>query len=88
MNRRSLIAVGALLLIGGGGWIVAQEATSKRTPQPAATAAAPPAPVRPQDVQAIKAASSAFAKAFETGDEKGVSALFTEEVRAGFRSLR
>jgi uncharacterized protein (TIGR02246 family) len=54
-------------------------------PKPAAAPNAAPAadagsaPVRPQDEQAIRAASQAFAKAFATGDANAVAALFTEE---------
>src|SRR5262245_15723547 len=85
MNRKLLLVIAAALVAAAGtGWIAAQEKTkpgakreAKASKAPAATAAAA-APARPEDEQAIKAASQAFAKAFETGDDKAVAALLTE----------
>src|SRR5262245_5565886 len=85
MNRKLLLVIAAALVAAAGtGWIAAQEKTkpgakreakASKAPATAATAAAP---ARPEDEQAIKAASQAFAKAFETGDDKAVAALLTE----------
>ncbi len=95
MNRTWLWSIAAALVIAAAaGLIVAQEKTgagakqkTKQKAAPAApattaapaTAAAPAAAARPDDEQAIRTASQAFAKAFEAGDDKAVAALFTEE---------
>jgi uncharacterized protein (TIGR02246 family) len=76
----------AMVVVAGTGWIIAQEKAkagakreAKQAAAPAAAAAAAAAaPARPGDEEAIKAASQAFAKAFETGDDKAVAALLTE----------
>jgi uncharacterized protein (TIGR02246 family) len=66
--RRTSVLVAAAGLLAAAGLIIAQDK------------AAPPAgPARPADEQAIKQASQAFAKAFETGDANAVTALFTEQ---------
>lgn len=63
--RRSLAIIGVfgLLAVGVTGWITADEKSSGR----------------PQDEAAIRAASQAFATAFEKGDAAAVGALFTDE---------
>lgn len=87
MKRKAVGSLVALLAVAGAGWIIAQEkqgAGVRRKPAvptaaPAKVPAAPAEVARPADEQAIKAASLAFAKAFETGDDKVVAAHFTEE---------
>ncbi|HZL90881.1 MAG TPA: SgcJ/EcaC family oxidoreductase [Pirellulaceae bacterium] len=85
MKRKLLLVVAAFLVaVAGTGWIVAQEKSKPGAKRDAKGAKAPAesaavaAAARPEDEQAIKAASQAFAKAFETGDDKAVTALLTE----------
>jgi uncharacterized protein (TIGR02246 family) len=94
MKRTNSLLVAAALLAVVLGWLVAQErpaAGQKKVakpiapPSPSATATAAEASssttaaARPEDEQAILAASQAFTKAFESGDAKALLALFTEE---------
>ena len=70
MKTRASIGLtcGLLAVLAGGAWVWA---SGRAEPTPAAAA-------RPADEQAIRAASQAFAKAFEKGDAAAVAALFTE----------
>src|SRR5262245_36794941 len=85
MNRTLVLSLAAVLVaVAGTSWIIAQEKAKVGAKRDAKTSVAPAAkdaaaaPARTADEQAIKAASQAFAKAFETGDDKSVAALLTE----------
>jgi uncharacterized protein (TIGR02246 family) len=62
-RRLGVVAVVGLLAAGVSGWLVADDQSSSR----------------PQDEAAVRAASQAFARAFEKGDANAIAALFTEE---------
>lgn len=82
MNRTWLLILATMLLpVAGTGWIVAQEKPQAGAPgkQEAQQVSQTAAAERPQDEQAIRAASQAFAKAFEAGDEKAIADHFTEQ---------
>src|SRR5262245_30938230 len=77
-QRRIVIATVAFLAVTAAGWMMAQERPAVRTKQQETKQTAAPAAARPEDEKAIRAAAQAFAKAFQTGDQKSVAALFTE----------
>lgn len=81
MKRIRLPAMAVSFLLAATWLILAQERTPLKNQSPAAPASrgAVTAEVRPADEQAIKGATQTFAKAFESGDDKAVASLFTDE---------
>jgi uncharacterized protein (TIGR02246 family) len=73
MRRRLLFLCAPVLAVLAAGWLIAQDPPKAGADRQAASTA------RPQDEKAVRAASQAFAKAFEMGDAKSVASLFTEE---------
>jgi uncharacterized protein (TIGR02246 family) len=78
VQYKNLFVATAILVTGGAaGWANAQQPSATRTQRVTNTQEAPAAD-RPADENAIRAASQAFAKAFETGNAQSVAALFTD----------
>jgi hypothetical protein len=79
MKRPWLFVLAASFQVTVSAWpISAQDRVRSETQQPAVPVVAA-APAKTDDVQAIRSATQSFAKAFETGDNKAVAALFTAD---------
>src|SRR5262245_43328729 len=79
VRRRTVVAILACTAVSASGWIVAQERPAVQTKKQDTKRAAVPAGARADDQKAITAASQAFAKAFQAGDQNALAALLTDE---------